>query len=314
MYKLRQRLLAIFFTWTHWVLSSPLTVSNPSSLISTTTNLTSDLLTVANLSQIAIPRDFKVDPKLLRFSHQPVEAYFYNTISALKEVALQNFDGVTPSVVFRTRRFPEVDIKLVGEQLQTRYVVWGLLLALLCMNDLPFLGFNTASFSLQWQGVEVGGILFGSTRTDNTQKSFTTDSLDGNDISGVSVDFAPYGRELGQGDVFMAIVSALSEAAAKPADERITNIFNSFFDDFHCQITSKGVIPVRTTPPYSTFGTLIRSLWLATDYIVTSNEKRQLRMLVKVNDVSVAQSLIIWKDDPHLVTSGGDTNSSRSAA
>ena len=313
MYKLRQGFPVLFFTWTQWVSSSPLTVSNPSSLVSTTANLTHNLLTVANLSQIAVPQDFKIEPNFLRISGQPTEAYFYNIISALKEVALEHFHGDTPPTVFRTTRFPMVDIQLTGQQLQARFVVWGLLLAIFWMNNFPFL-FNTAFFRLEWQGVTVGGLLFGPTQPDNTPKQLTTDALIVNDTSAVSVNFTPYGRELDQVDMFMAIISALSEAAVKPANERVAGIFNSFFDHYHCQITSTGVMPTRTDPPYYTFETLIQSLWLATEYIVTNNQKWQLRMLVKVNNVPVAQSEVVWKDDPHLVALGGDTNSSTSIA
>lgn len=91
--------------------------------------------------------------------------------------------------------------------------------------------------------VKVGEIVFGPCQTDNTSKDVTTDALYGNDNSAVSVQFTPYGRELGQYDVFMAIVSALSQAAERPADERVTGIFNSFFDQIDCQTTSTEVKP-----------------------------------------------------------------------
>ena len=185
------------------------------------------------------------------------------------------------------------------------------------------IGFKTAFFSLQWQGEEVGGIGFGPSRTPST-KVVTTDALITDDIhvtnstayqadtnaDKVSVDVTSYGRKLQQEAVFMAIISALSDASAKPADERVTGIFNSFFHDYHCQVTTREVNPVRTTPPYYIFAPLIKSLVLAADHFVTKNDYRQLRMLVKVNDVPVANSLVVYKDSPHLSTLSGTTNGS----
>lgn len=292
--------------------------------------------TVARLSQIPIPRDFKLMPQFNLPSHIPTDAYYYNIIVALATVALHDFDGVMAEDRFRTERFPQLPILIntppPGRPIPTKYAVWGLVLAIVFLLNLT--GFNTVFFSLQWQGIEVGGIGMGdaliisqflearSNGTDKTTKNLAMSNPPDSNITdsttalkelfrginpkvpsnedNLSVDFDYYGQELQKEAVFMAIISALSEAAVKPAEDKVTGTFTSFFDDEHAQFTTRETTPARIRPPYYTYKWLIASLVRAVDHFVRNNVYRQLKMNLKLNNVAFAKSVLYYKFDPHL--------------
>lgn len=340
MYSVRQWLPALFLTWATSVLSSPLAVSNPSSLSSPKINLTDITHTFANLSEIDIPQDFKLHLQSQFPSYQPEEAYFYNTIMALRKVALEDFNGVMPGQHFNTNKFPKTPINLVARwgQIQRKYVVWGLLPALAFMTEET--GLCVTSFRLLWQEGEIGSVGFGipgtisrapegrSNGTESTTQNHVP-SIDGFNLTNspatlgepasdadlteplntnrVTVAIARSGGDLRKYDVLMGIAGALAEAAEKPAEHRINYDWSSQLWNFNCRFATKQVTPVRTAPLVYTFRVLIDSLVQVADYYIRVNAYHEISMITKVDRVMVGISKLVHRTDWPLLGPGNQS-------
>jgi len=305
-------------------------VSNPSSLSSPKINLTDITHTFANLSEIEIPQDFKLDLQSQFPSYQPEEAYFYNTIMALRQVALEDFNGDMLGQHFNTNKFPDTPINLVarGGQIQRKYVVWGLLLALAFMTEET--GLCVTSFRLLWQEIEVGSVGFGipgvisqapEGRSDGTESTTQNHvpSIDGFiltnspatlgepasdanlteplNTNSVTVAIARSGGDLRKYDVLMGIAGALAEAAEKPAEHRINYDWSSQLWNFNCRFDTKQVTLVRTAPLVYTFRVLIDSLVQLADYYIRVNAYHEISMITRVDRVMVGISKLVHRTD-----------------
>ena len=318
-------LLFLILIWT--VLPSSLATSNPLSISSANINFRDYRDTLTNLSQIDMPNDFKLNLVVTFPSQQPEEAFFYGGIMALKEVALHDFNGDIPIQRFRTRNFPDMEVRLASSDngpLPTKYAVWALTLALYFIDYLNV--WETSIWSMEWQGNAIGGIALGdpttlsqlfesdSSGTEETPQNLVvsdgpandTNATNGTTIPGQPDDTDPvtldvsYGRSLDKSAVFLTIIAALSDAAVKPADSRVTGTWSSSFSNYHCEFHTEELTPVRTSPPFYTFRWLIESLGKAIQVFVLYNRYQELSMRVKVNNIVVAQSSFEYKLDANL--------------
>lgn len=258
----------------------------------------------------------------------PDRAYYYAAIMALKEVALEDFNGVARNQNFHNTRFPGLVVMMNThyDTVPRKYVVWGLLLACGLMEQA--IGFGHLFFSLQWRGREVAGLAFSparstfqisdgrpngtetttpnevpsiddvqvtnSTATPGTTASETV-STGASNADTLSVTIERHGSLLRASDVYMELLFALAHAAPKPSNTRITRVWKSEMDDYHTTFSTNQVPATRSEPPYYTFRVLIESLALAADHVVQENQYYEFDMLIKVNDVAIASALLSHK-------------------
>lgn len=317
-------------------------MSNPPSLSSIKINLTEITHISANLSEINIPQELKLHLQFRVRSHQPEEAYFYNTIMVLKQLALEDFDGIMFGQQFNTVKFPRTPIRLITKwgQIRRKYFVWALLLGLAFMTEET--GLCVTSFGLLWQGVEIGGLVFGNpqmvsqapeTRSNGTasttQKHVSSSDLTTspanlgepasdaglsvNDME-VSVDIARSGGDLRKHDALMLIAGALAEAAEQPTAQRINHEWSSQLWNFECRFDTKQVTPIHSLPPIYTFRVLIESLAQVADYYVRFNMYHEVFMTTRVNFILVANSKLFQRRNRPLLGPGYQSTPVGSAA
>lgn len=259
---------------------------------------------------------------------------------ALRHVALEDFNGFMPGHHFYTDKFPNTPINLVARwgQIQRKYVVWGLLLALAFMTEET--GLCVTSFRLLWQEIEIGSVGFGipgvisqapegpSDGTESTTQNHVP-SIDGFiltnspatlgepasdadlteplNTNSVTVAIARSGGDLRKYDVFMGIAGALAEAAEEPAEHRLNYDWSSQLWNFDCRFDTKQVTPVRTAPPVYTFRMLIDSLVQVADYYVRVNAYHEISMITRVNRVMVGISKLVRRTDWPLLGPGNQS-------
>ena len=268
-----------------------------------------------NLSQIAIPQDFKTFPRS-GGQRLPWEGFFYNIILALKDLALGDYNTIMPYQRFTSERFPEPVIQFYGNGagLARRYLVWGFLMSI--WNIVFTSDFRTLLVTLYYRSAEVGGILFGpqdsgtgSLRLPATEENTTvtppSDPLNGttNDYPShpannlpsnnplpsnrVTTHISPFGAAMPARTVYMALISALSEAAVHGATDRIDETFTSHFDSFACVLVTRPVMPPRRDPPIYQWGHLIVALPQVMEEFVGRAEFRESSLSIKVDGVTV---------------------------
>ncbi|KAI4111364.1 MAG: hypothetical protein LQ339_000563 [Xanthoria mediterranea] len=267
----------------------------------------------ANLSQIAVPQDFKIFPRS-GGQHLPREGFFYNTILALKDVALGNYNTIMPIQRFTSERFPEPVIQFYGNGagLPRRYLVWGLLMSI--WNIIFTSDFRTLLVTLYYRSAEVGGILFGpqesgtgplrlptakeeedttvpppSNGTPNDYPFHPAKNIPSNPLPSnrVTTEISPFGAAMPARNVYMALISALSEAAVHGATDRLEETFTSHFDGFPCSLVTRPVMPPRRIPPVYQWGHLIVALPQVMEEFVGRAEFRESSLSIKVDGVTV---------------------------
>ncbi|KAI4286168.1 MAG: hypothetical protein L6R38_000150 [Xanthoria sp. 2 TBL-2021] len=269
-----------------------------------------------NLSQVEIPKDFMIYPRSVSLG-PPREGFFYNTIIALQEVALGDYNAIMPVQSFSSGRFPEPAVQFygMGAGLPRRYLVWGLVMSI--WNMLFTSDFRTSLVLLLYRYEEVGGIYFGPqesvtsllrlparkgdttvTRkilpTSDPSNSTTKDSSNPNNITinpltanRVTVEINSFGSPFPANNVFMAIISALSEAAVHPSTDRLQDPFSSHFESLACYFVTRPVMPPRRTPPIYEWRHLIQALPQVMEYMVARAVYRESSIEIKVDGVTV---------------------------
>ncbi|KAL8912937.1 MAG: hypothetical protein Q9171_002136 [Xanthocarpia ochracea] len=291
------------------------------------------MLPRTNLSQIHIPNEFTIYPAFISMPAQPKEGFFYNTIVALAEVALGDYTEAMPARSFSSRRFPEPVIQLFtsGTDIQRKYVVWGLLISITNMLHISDWRYSVAV--LLYMGVEVGAIGFGRQETVTallhrherngataTRKligpkpqnrttdrrpepnTVTTTPLTANRVT---VSFSPFGADVGSIPMFMAIISALSEAAVHPAATPLQGPFTSKFANFPCHFVSRPIKPPRSTPPVYEWRHLILALQQTVEYVVGQADYREMTMNIKADWITVGLASLF--EDERILGAGENT-------
>ncbi|KAL8813156.1 MAG: hypothetical protein Q9223_001290 [Gallowayella weberi] len=243
---------------------------------------------------------------------------------ALKELAIDDFEEEMSVRNYVSRRFPQLTIQLYAMfvDIERKYVVWGLISAIHYM--IVHQNFQHSFALLLYRGVEVGAISFGPTpahpvistsldaqahvggteppKPDVPTSSEPTDKLQPRVDSTatvpvaanrVTVDFGYVGSNIGLDAMYMAIISALSEAAPRSATAPLEGPWSSQFDGWPCHFVTKPVSPPRRTPPVYEWRWLIQALGLATEYMIGRSDYRNLQMDIKVDGVRVGMASLI---------------------
>ncbi|KAL8856907.1 MAG: hypothetical protein Q9178_006496 [Gyalolechia marmorata] len=291
------------------------------------------MLPRTNLSQIHIPYEFKIQPDFISMPAQAKEGFFYNTIVALSEVALGDYTEAMPARSFSSRRFPQPVIQLFtyGRGIQRKYVVWGLLISI--SNMLHISDWRYSVVALLYMGVEVGAIGFGHQETvtallhrHERNRAATTRKLvgpkpqDGTTdrrpephtvtttpltANRVTVSFSPFGADIGSINIFMAIISALSEAAVHPAATPLQRPFTSKFENFPCHFVSRPIMPPRSTPPVYEWRHLILALQQTVEQVVGQADYREMTMSIRADGITVGLASLF--EEERILGAGENT-------
>ncbi|KAL8884675.1 MAG: hypothetical protein Q9192_006791 [Flavoplaca navasiana] len=276
------------------------------------------MLHSTSLAQVEVPKDFVIYPRFNLLPGPPPESFLYNTIVTLKDVALGDYNGIMPIQSTSTRRYPVPVIQFygvgAGSVLFRRYLIWGLVLSI--YNMLFTSTFRNSLVALYYRDAEVGGILFGPPETGNTllrhhttkgaisilpqslprSKAAHNSSKSSNNSSApaapltanrITVVISPFGSPISANDIYMTIISALSEAAVPPSTDRIDEPFTSRFDTFPCYLVTRPIMPPRRTPPIYEWRHLIQALPQAMEFMVGRGAFRESSMEIKVDGVTV---------------------------
>ena len=281
-----------------------------------------DIQQITNLGAAGIPLDFKLEHQFGPIQiGVPPQAYYYSAIKAMKELALEDYNGVIRGETWRTDRFPRLIIEMNTHHatIPRKYVIWGLFLACATMETVT--GFGLNFFSMQWQGREVGGLafspihspspLFGYLANSTSNQASSQDVVvtdrpstvvtssnqtDSLQADAVSVVIAHHGGPLSMFDVMNNIEIAILTAARETLNDRITHVWTAEEDALHTTFsTNQAQSPARSVPPFYTFKVLIESLALAAEQLVAANQYYELAMVVKVDGVAVGSSFLIHK-------------------
>ncbi|KAL9598563.1 MAG: hypothetical protein Q9219_004394 [cf. Caloplaca sp. 3 TL-2023] len=226
-------------------------------------------------------------------SAYPPEACFLNIIAALHQAALGDFKGTIRTAGYRTTRFrqPLVVVNEPGDtnRIPSAYVVWGFFLTSQHLQITQ--SFAQSFYSLQWKGIEVGGIGIG---TGPARPSATTTGDPATLRNrALSIDFAFYGnQDLGKDAVYMTIISALVNAAPPPANEPVRETWSSFLHDQPVIFVVVPTTAARSSAPYFTYEDLIYTAARSADHCVSNGEYRPLKMSVSIGGVKVADGVI----------------------
>ncbi|KAL8645348.1 MAG: hypothetical protein Q9226_007348 [Calogaya cf. arnoldii] len=309
-----QWLPVLFFAWARLTTSIPVSANERALSIFPGVGPSISMLPRTNLSQIEIPQDFKIAPRF-GLPGPPQEGFFYNTIIALKEIALGEYNGIMPLQTFASRRFPEPNIHFYGNShvpgIPRRYLIWGLMISI--WNMLFTSDFRSSLVLLYYRDVEVGGILFGpqttipsplrpparkgistperqlltsnpSNNSHSKSNNITTTPLSTNRVT---VLINPFGNPFTPNNLYMGIISALSEAAIYPSTDRLQEPFSSHFDTFPCYFVTRPVMPPRRTPPIYEWRHLIQALPQVMEYMIGVQVFRESSLEIKVDGVTV---------------------------
>ncbi|CAF9918837.1 hypothetical protein IMSHALPRED_004432 [Imshaugia aleurites] len=248
-----------------------------------------------------------------------------NTIAALKELALKNWgsDKIMDGTEYRLDNYPEVSITVTTSRrqrnIQARFVIWAICLGVIDMISKK--QFEFAQFEISWDGQVLGWLqivnqaagvdLKTKTRQDNGtvgMENLTTTLLSANGTVGlepfsitniVTMDNAddpaearlqvtmyPTGVTLAIYDVFVPIMSGLTDLAGHSSTQQTTG-FISGLTGFQGWICIFEATPVRTSPPFMEFGWLIRAIARIPAYMLETGRFGEISMRIEVDGVLV---------------------------
>ncbi|KAL8735676.1 MAG: hypothetical protein Q9166_000845 [cf. Caloplaca sp. 2 TL-2023] len=202
---------------------------------------------------------------------------------ALKEVALGDFEGTMPGRAFASRRFPRPVFQYYGidADIQRSEVISKLLDAPTNKGNLPI------------QNLTVPNLSNAAKNSQSTTHTITTSPLTTNRVT---VEFNYFGINIGSNAIFMAIISALSEAATHPASSSLQGPWTSQFRSFPCILVTRPVMPARRKPPVYEWRWAIQALGQATEYVVGRADYRKLRMDIKIDGWRVGMASFVTEE------------------
>ena len=257
-----------------------------------------------------------------------------NAIATLKKLALDDWDGkVMDGTEYRLNDYPEVSIQ-VNTPRRKRSIKVGLVIWAICFGMYDMISkkkFELAQFQISWEGRLVGwvhvvptpgskveegknhGTIFlGNMSTTspsakqplNITNVVTMDNTEDADDARLNVDFEPYGDRLGIYDVFVPVMSGLTDMGRIPNHYESSGLVIglSGFDGHVCFIPS---IPLRTSPPTLNYGWLIRTLARIPAYMLGAARFGEVIITVIVDDVTVGNGRVSTSpmcDDDGLIS------------
>ncbi|KAL8716574.1 MAG: hypothetical protein Q9225_006105 [Loekoesia sp. 1 TL-2023] len=261
------------------------------------------------------------------------DAAFLNTIEAMKTLAVEDFEGITPLRTFRTETYPQPAISLTSPAFtgfKREYAIYGLLMA---FGHIHLLGVaQVTHFTLLWNMQPVGGILFGDInrfaqeldqRTNATTKdiaeltatikqietgtnqtditSSVTHTLTSNltDLSSTNlyVAFHYFGDTIAKVDMMISIMYVLVQAARRPANRRILGPWGPAIQDENCKFDARSL--VSNPPPFFTFYCVIQAVAAAANFLFERNIYRELSGLIRLDEVTVGK--VVLQASPAII-------------
>lgn len=319
MYIIKQCLLVFLSPWLCVVVSSPLLLDFPERL----SNLT--------WGPIPLEMTYNVDSQFpIPFG---MDAAFLNMVEAMKTLAIEDFEGITPLRTFRTRTYPQPAITLTSPAFtgfKREYAIYGLLMA---FGHFRFASVGQVThFTLMWNMQPVGGILVGNInrvaqeldhRANATTKDMTelaatikqietginhtdttssvTHTLTSNltDLSNtnLNVAFHYFGDTMEKVDMTISIMYVLVRAARPSANRRILGQWGPALQDDDCIFNARSL--TRNPPPFFTFYCLIQAVAAVANFLFERNIYRELSGLITINEVTVGK--VVFQASPATI-------------
>lgn len=257
-----------------------------------------------------------------------------NTVAALKQLALGDWEGkIVDGTEYRLDNYPEVSIVMTTPKrkrnVQARFVMWALSLGMYDMIEKK--KFEFAQFEMLLNGQTLGwvqvvnhppvtgftaekrqanGTLHVGSKSAtllSTNDTFalepinitnvvTVDDADDPAEARLDVTFEPYGETLGVYDVFLPIMSGLTDMARSPSTHQSSGIIIGLQG-------YKGVIcifrasPPRTDPPFMEYGWVIRAISRIPTYMLEHARFGEVGFKIAVDGLEVASGRLSTAPD-----------------
>ena len=269
------------------------------------------------------PEDFDITyeiggPKLR------VTSCLMNAVAALKDIALRDWDSkIADGTEYRLESYPEVSIIVTTSKrkrnIQSRLVLWAICLGLYEM--IARKKFEFAQFEMSWQRHVLGWVqvvnhpnsagsiteesqlnatLGSGTTPANSSVSnhaiepgpinittvVTPDNADDPIEARLNVTFEPFGESLTVYDIFVPIMSGLTDMAKIPSTYQSSALIVGL-EGFEGIICIMPVIPFRSSPPYLLYGWLIRTVARIPTYMLEKGRFGEVSMKIEVDEVIV---------------------------
>lgn len=247
-----------------------------------------------------------------------------NAVAALKQLALGEWDGkIIDGTEYRLENYPEVSIVVTTPRrkrnVQARFVEWAICLGVYEMISRR--KFEFAQFEMSWekqvlgwvqvvnhptragsttiQGQASGSLNLGNksatlislSRTIgqgsvNITNVVTMDNADDPAEARLNVELEPYGDTLGVYDVFVPIMSGLTDMAKFPSTVPSSALVVGLegFKGFICVLPA---IPLRTSPPFMEYAWLIRALSRIPTYMLNNGRFGEVNIRIVVDQTLV---------------------------
>ena len=244
-----------------------------------------------------------------------------NAIATLKKLALEDWDGkVIDGTEYRLDDYPEVSIQ-VNTPKRKRNIRVGFVLWAICFGMVEMISrkkFELAQFQISWEGQLVGwvhvlptpgskveegqnhGTLFLGNRSTNLPSAkqplnitnvVTMDDTDDADDARLVVDFEPFGDTLGIYDVFVPIMSGLTDMGKIPNYYESSGLMIGLHG-YNGHVCFLPIAPLRTSPPTLNYGWLIRTLARIPAYMLGQARFGEVKIRVIVDDVLVGNGRV----------------------
>ena len=329
-----------FLTLSNLSFSRALTAANtlnPSSDASTPAALTAGLTNFA----LGIPRppenfglSYEIGGPKLR-----ITSCLMNTIAALKELGLGDWDRkIIDGTEYRLDEYPEVGITVTTPRrkrnIQARFVLWATCLGVDDMISKK--KFEFAQFEMSWDEQVIGwvqivnhppragstlkerqanGILDSGNKLATLPSSNRTNGLEPINITNViitddaddpvearlNVTLEPYGNTLGIYDVFVPIMSGITDMAIFPENLESTGLIIGL-EGFKGCVCILPEVPPRTRPPFLEYGWLIRSISRIPTYMLDKGRFGEVRIRIAVDQVDVGFGRLSTRPDCDIDT------------
>lgn len=242
-----------------------------------------------------------------------------NTVAALKEIALGEPDAkIIDGTEYKLDSYPEVSIIVTAAKrnhnIRARYVAWAINYGVYEM--IATKKFEFAQFEISWLSQMLGWLqvinhspsqdsktnkrqtyraldlgnysatLPSANQPVNITKVLTTDNADDPEEARLTVEFEPYGAKLGLFDVFVPIMSCLTDMGKIPNSYEAEALMVGMqgYRGFICFLPD---VPSRTTPPLLTYGWLKRAVARIPAYMLGQARFGEVMIKVDVDGVRV---------------------------
>ena len=257
-----------------------------------------------------------------------------NTVAALKVLALGDWDGkISDGTEYRLDDYPEVSIIMTTPRrrrnVQARFVMWAICLGVYDM--IAKKKFEFAQFEMSWEGQLLGwvqvvnhppgaGSRIEEKQTNgplnsgnNSAASPSTNRTIGQELINITnvvtlnttndlpearlnVSFEPYGVTLGVYDVFVPIMSGLTDMGKIPSTHESSGLIIGLvgFNGFICVLPA---VPLRTSPPFMYYGTLVEAISRIPTYMLEKSRFGEINIRIAFDDVMVGFGRLSTRPD-----------------